>query len=165
MKDSLQQQGYKYQHKALFTSIDDLPQWNWVQVHKTNNFAYLKKLNSYRKLETDRSKKLEQLWFQIYDEYLAEFERSKEYEELMECKKSIARMKNEYILTEDRNLLTFIKIEELELEHTLKKGKGMSFESVVVSIQKIQGINIPVKEITVYSYNNYLRALNNNTNG
>ena len=69
-------------------------------------------------------------------------------------------MKNEFILTEDRSLLNFIKIEELELEATFDKTEVKGFESVVIGIEKIQGIKLEPKKITVYKYNNYLRTLN-----
>ena len=74
------------QHKpaSVYSSIDDLPQWNWVQIHKTGNLAYIKKLDTYRKLDQDSSSTLEQIWLNIYDEYLEEFGLSKEYKELLE---------------------------------------------------------------------------------
>lgn len=149
----------------VFSSIDDLPQWNWTMVHKTGNLAYIKKLNNYRKIKEDNSLVLEQLWLAIYDEYLEEFGLSKEYKELLEKKKEIARLKNEFIMTDDRALLNFIKIEELELEATFDKTEGMSFESVVVGIERVQKIHIDIKKITVFEYNNYLRTLKDTKDG
>ena len=149
----------------VYSSIDDLPQWNWSQVHKTGNLAYLKKLNSYRKLEEDNSLVLEQLWLGIYDEYLDEFGLSKEYKEILEKKKEIARLKNEFIMTDNRSLLNFIKIEEIELEATFDKSESMSFESAVVGIEKIQKIRINPKEITVYEFHSYLRTLKEQKDG
>jgi hypothetical protein len=156
---------YENQYKPketseVYSSIDDLPQWNWVQIHKTGNLAFIKKLDNYRDIETDNSLVLEQLWLQIYDEYLKEFGLSKEYKEILERKKQIARMKNEFITTNNRSLLNFIKIEELELEATFDKTEVRGFESVVIGIEKIQGIKLEPKKITVYEYNNYLRTLN-----
>ena len=55
---------------GVYSSIDDLPQWNWVQIHKTGNLGYIKKLENYRNIKIDNSLVLEQLWLQIYDEYL-----------------------------------------------------------------------------------------------
>ena len=143
----------------IFSSIDDLPQWNWVQVHKTGNLAYIKKLNSYRNINEDNSLVLEQVWLTIYDEYLTEFGLSKEYKEILERKKQIARMKNEFIMTDNRALLNFIKIEELELEATFDKSETMGFESVVVAIEKVKKFKIDIKKITVFDFNNYIRTL------
>lgn len=162
VKNLLKKLGYNLQPEKLakvYSSIDDLPQWNWEQVHKTGNFAYIKQLKNYRKIEVDKSPTLEQLWEDIYNEYLEEFGLSKQYLDLLERKKKLARLKNEFILTDDRSLLNFIKIEQMELDAAFSKGEGMSFESVVIGIEKIQKINIKTKEITVYEYNNYLRTL------
>lgn len=157
--------GPKIKKVELFSSIDNLPQWNWAKVHETGNLSYLKKLESYRKLEEDNSADLQDLWLSIYDEYLEEFGLSKEYKELLEKKKEIAALKNEFIITENRSLLNFIKIEEMELKASFDKSEGMSFESVVIGIEKIQKVNLKVKEITVYEYNNYLRTLKKQKDG
>jgi len=149
----------------VYSSIDDLPQWNWTQIHKTGNLAYIKKLDSYRNIEEDNRLVLEQIWLSIYDQYLEEFGLSKEYKEILERKKEIARMKNEFIMTDNRNLLNFIKIEELELEASFDKSEGMNFESVVVGIERVQKIHIDIKKITVFEYNNYLRTLKEEQNG
>ena len=145
--------------EKVYSSIDDLPQWNWEQIHKTGNLAFIKELKSYRKIKEDKSATLQQLWEDIYNEYLTEFGLSKQYLDLLERKKKLARLKNEFILTDDRSLLNFIKIEQMELDASFDKGAGMSFESVVIGIEKIQKVNIKIKEITVYEYNNYLRTL------
>jgi hypothetical protein len=148
-----------------FKSIDDLPQWNWVQIHKTDNLAYLKKLDSYRKIEKEVTNELQDLWQTIYDEYLEEFGLSKEYIEHLNKKKEIARLKKEYILTGDRNILNLIDIEEAELIDSYTKTESQEFESVVVGIEKMQGIRIDPKKITVYQYNNYIRNLKEKKDG
>jgi hypothetical protein len=134
-------------------------------IHKTGNLAYIKQLDSYRKVKEDNSLVLEQVWLSIYDEYLEEFGLSKEYKEILERKKEIARMKNEFIMTDNRSLLNFIKIEELELEASFDKSEGMSFESVVVGLERVQKIHIDIKKITVFEYNNYLRTLKDTKDG
>ena len=149
----------------LYKSIDDLPQWNWVQIHKTDNLAYLKKLDSYRKIEKEVTNELQDLWQTIYDEYLEEFGLSKEYIEHLNKKKEIARLKKEYILTGDRNILNLIDIEEAELIDSYTKTESQEFESVVVGIEKMQGIRIDPKKITVYQYNNYIRNLKEKKDG
>jgi hypothetical protein len=134
-------------------------------IHKTGNLSYLKKLDSYRKIEEDNTNVLESIWLNIYDEYLEEFGLSKEYKDILERKKEIARLKNEFIMTDNRSLLNFIKIEEIELEATFDKSESMSFESVVIGIERMQKVSIDVKKITVYEYNNYLRTLKEQKDG
>lgn len=147
-----------------YTSIYNLPQWNWTMVHKSGNLSYLKILPSYRNAEEDKSEELIKIWHQIYNEFIDEFGFSKEYKELLEKKKRIAQMKNDYIQTEDGFLLTLIDIEELEFNATFDKTEGIGFEAIVVSIEKRQGLQLSPRDITVYKYNNYIRTLKSETN-
>jgi hypothetical protein len=149
----------------IYSSIDDLPQWNWVQIHKTNNLAYIKQLSSYSNLSVDNSATLQNIWESIYNEYLEEFGLTKEYKELLEKKINLARLKNEFIQTDNRSLLNFIKIEAIELEAMFETSDSLGFEAVIVNIEKIQQFHIDVKKITVYEYHNYLRTLKERKNG
>jgi len=141
-----------------------LPQWNWNKIHETGNYAYLLQRKSYRNIEEDHSEKLIEIWHQIYDEFLEEFGFSKEYLELLEVKKRIAQMQLQYIQTDDRNVLTMIDIEEMDLKNKFDK-EGMRYEAVVMAIEKRQGMPIDEKTITVYKYNNYIRNLKEESHG
>ena len=148
-----------------FKSIDDLPQWNWNQVHKTGNYAFIKKLPSYRNLEEDNSEELINIWHQIYDEFIEEFGFSKEYMELLEAKKRIAEMKIQYIQTDEQHLLTLIDIEEIDFKNRFNQEEGVRFEAVIMAIEKRQGMTIDPKTLTVYKYNSYIRTIKEEKNG
>ena len=69
----------------------------------------------------------------------------------------------DYIEKEDRILLNYINIEQNALESmydTTKKGS--SFRDSLVHLEKMQGIKINTKEITVADYYNYLRSIKEN---
>ena len=95
----------------------------------------------------------------MYDQYIEEFGLSKEYIDLLENKKAIAILKNEFIHTGDRGLLNNIEMEEMELISNFDKGETIRFESVVAGLEKHFRREIDIKTITVYKYNNYLRTL------
>ena len=164
VKNLLKKLGRSSQPKT-YKSIDDLPQWNWNQVHKTGNYAYIKILPSYRNLDHEDSDYLKEIWYEIYDEFLTEFGFSKEYLELLEAKRRIAEMKLEYIRTDNRNLLTMIDIEEMEFNARFEREEGARFEAVVMAIEKRQGMPIDEKKITVYKYNNYIRNIKEESHG
>jgi len=157
--------GRSSQRKKTYKSIDDLPQWNWNQIHKTGNLAYLYKLTSYRNIEEIYSEELKELWQGIYDEFLEEFGLSKDYKELLEAKKRIAEMKLKYIQTEDRMFLTLIDIEEVDFKARFEQTEGVRYETVVMAIEKRQGQPIDPKKLTVYKYNNYIRVLKEESHG
>lgn len=143
----------------VYKSIYKLPQWNWNQIHQTNNYGYLIKKTSYLKLELDNSKELKQIWYHIYDEFIEEFGLTKSYLELLEAKKRIAAMQHQYIQTGDRSILNMIEIEEMDMKEQFEKNEGVRFEAIVMAIEKRQSMPIDPKEITVYKFNNYLRTL------
>lgn len=162
---SSSKQSEEYYCHDLFTSIRDLPQWNWNKIHATDNFIYLKKLPFYKKGDIDSSDYLKECFNNIYNEFIEEFGWSEDFSELLAKKKEIAELKNEFIIDGDRTLLTFITMAEKDLEYIIKKStKRMTFQSLVVHLEKKQGFPIDEQGITVYKFNNYLRTLND-TNG
>ena len=152
------------QHE-LFSSIDDLPQWNWNQIHKTGNYAFLRKQTSYRNIKKEHTESLERLWFEIYNEFIEEFGLSKRYLELLEAKKNIATLQLEFVRTGERSILNEIEIEQIDLANEFESKDEMSFESVVTAIEKRQSLPLDAKKISVYKYNNYLRTFKEEKNG
>lgn len=151
--------------RELYKSIDDLPQWNWNQIHKTGNYAYLEKLESYRKVEKENSKEFQEVWFNVYNEFMDEFGLSERYVQLLEARKLIATLKLEFVKTGERSLLNDIEIEEADLINEFESKDDVTYESVVTAIEKRQSLPIDPKKITVYKFNNYLRTFKETKNG
>ena len=162
---SLYKKRENYLEVELYKSIDNLPQWNWNKIHQTGNLAYLKKLDTYRNVESDLRCYLEIIFDNIYDDYIEEFGFSSRFLEIQEKKKEIARLKNKFIQTDEQFILTLIDIEEIDLNNLLKEGGGDTFESICVEIEKRTGIEVDPRKITVYRYNNYLRNFKDKANG
>ena len=142
-----------------FDSIDNLPMYNWKQIHDTNELKWL----FVDKVKCENTQELETIWAAIYDEYLREFGLSNEYKDILKAKRKIAELQADYIVKEDRILLNYINIEQNALESmydTTKKGS--SFRDSLVHLEKMQGIKINTKEITVADYYNYLRSIKEN---
>jgi hypothetical protein len=133
--------------------------YNWKQIHDTNELKWL----FVKKSKCENTKELEIIWSTIYDEYLKEFGLSEEYKEILKIKRRLAMYQADYIEKEDRILLNYINIEQNALESmydTTKKGS--SFRDSLVHLEKMQGIKINTKEITVADYYNYLRSIKEN---
>jgi hypothetical protein len=133
--------------------------YNWQKIHDTNELKYL----FVNKQEIENNELLERRWSSIYDEYLEEFGLSKEYKDILKAKRKIANLQADYIIKGDRILLNFINIEKNALESMYESTKkGSSFRDSLVHLEKMQGIKINTKEITVADYYNYLRSIKNN---
>ena len=142
-----------------YSSIDDLPMYNWKQIHDTNELKWLFIDN----VKCENTKELETIWAGIYDEYLSEFGLSDEYKDILKIKRRIAMFQADYIEKEDRILLNYINIEKNALESMYgATTKGSSFRDSLVHLEKMQGIKINTKEITVADYYNYLRSIKQN---
>lgn len=147
----------KYSNK--YSSIDDLPMYNWKKIHDTNELKWL----FVTKQEVENNELLERRWALIYDEYLNEFGLSDEYKEILNVKRKIANLQADYIIKGDRVILNFINIEKNALESLYDTSKkGSSFRESLVHLEKMQGIKINTKQITVADYYNYLRSIKNN---
>jgi len=151
----------KQQSLEVYDSIFNLPQWNWEQIHKTNNLSYLKVLTTYRKVEVDTSNELQELWEEIYEEYIEEFGFSNSYNDLINSKIYIAGLKHEYIKTSNRVLLNVIRIAENKLS---KEGAGeaLNLLEAVQHIEKHQGIKLNSRTITVADYHAYIKTISKN---
>jgi hypothetical protein len=165
LKKSSQKKSERSSQPKYYQSIDDLPQWNWNQIHKTDNYAYLEIKTSYRKIEQDKSESLKKIWFNIYNEFIDEFGLSKRYLDLLEVRKLIANLKLEFVKSGERSILNEIEIEEMDLKEEFESKDEVRYESIVMAIEKRQSMPIDPKTITVYKYNNYLRTFNEEHNG
>ena len=133
--------------------------YNWQKIHDTNELKYL----FVKKQEIENNEILVRLWASIYDEYLEEFGISKDYKDILKAKRKIANLQADYIIKGERILLNFINIEKNALESMYDSTKkGSTFRDSLVHLEKIQGIKINTKEITVADYYNYLRSIKNN---
>jgi len=142
-----------------YSSIDDLPMYNWKKIHDTDELKWL----FVGKVKCENTIELEKLWGNIYDEYLGEFGLSQDYKDILNVKRKIANLQADYIIKGDRILLNYINIEENALQSLYDSNKGGStFRDSLVHLEKMQGIKINTKTITVADYYNYLRSIKNN---
>ena len=133
--------------------------YNWKKIHETDELKWL----FVKKVSIENNHELECLWSKIYDEYLIEFGLSQEFKEIIAQKKKIADLQADYIIKEDRLLINNINIEKNHLKTLYETSKkGTSFRESLVHLEKMQGIKIRTKEITVADYYNYLRSIKNN---
>jgi len=133
--------------------------YNWQKIHDTNELKWLFIDN----VKCENTKELETIWAGIYDEYLSEFGLSDEYKDILKIKRRIAMFQADYIEKEDRILLNYINIEKNALKSMYDTSKkGSSFRDSLVHLEKMQGIKINTKEITVADYYNYLRSIKQN---
>ena len=132
--------------------------YNWKKIHDTNDLKWL----FVKKVNVENNQELECLWSKIYDEYLIEFGLSEQFKEIINIKKKIAQLQADYIIKQDKVLVNFINVEKNNLKQVYETSKqGSTFRESLVHLEKMQGIKINTREITVADYYNYLRSIKN----
>lgn len=143
-------QKYKKVSEKLYSSIEDLPIWNWNQVHDTGNLGYL--LHDHSEEERED---LGSTWDSLYDQYIKAFGISKQYLKELQIRKKIAQLQCELIITGDLSLKSFIGAEESYLED-MRKGKKLTFYGSIKNIEKDRGFRFDPKIESVKTYYTYI---------
>lgn len=155
----------KQSKDEYYDSIDTLPQWNWSKVHETSNFSYLKKLESYKDVEFENTIKQKNLWTEIYDEFLEEFELSKSFNEIRNKKLRIAKLQLNFINSLDRSILNDIDLEEYELSLITEEKGSLKMRDAITLMEEKMRRDIDIKTISVAKYHTYLKNLSKNGRG
>lgn len=143
-----------------YTSIDELPIWNWWQIADTSKLSYLRKDENYEEDDFPI-----ELWFKIQNEYLDEFGFTDDFRQIIELRKKWIKKKTDYLVTNNRFNLTEIEIIEGKMSELIDaKIKVDKFKSVIL-LEKELHREINPKLISVKKYYKYMEYFSNNKNG
>ncbi len=144
-----------------FDSIENLPIWNWNKIQETGDYTYLRIDRINGQVTKSEYKILNSLWEKIFDEYIARFGFSSEFISLMEKKKHIALLQLQFIQSGDRSLITFIELEQKELEQLQAEngGEKNSFYKSKTHLEKFLGFQIDVKKTSVVEFHSYIEMI------
>lgn len=135
----------------------DAPVYVWNKIHETGDFSWL--LVKRRKLTKSLRPALEKIWTSIYDEYIKEFGFSERFIAIKQKEIEIAKMQLELILTGDRSLRTFIKIEQQQLEEMNQGNSKSNFMQSKIAIEKHFKFQINTMTTSIREYYSYLKEL------
>jgi hypothetical protein len=96
----------------------------------------------------------------MYEEYVLQFP-PLEYLEELKKRFEIARMRFEAVAYNEKSLNTIANIEEEKLNSKIKDKELSDFYKNCALMQKHYGFNINPLKITIFEYNNNLKALYN----
>lgn len=135
-----------------YDSIDNLPIWNWNQIHKTGDYKHL--------IISGEVDGLENIWMGIYDEYIEMFGLYEGYKNYLEKQRKLILLELNFAITEDRTLLNWIQIVKLDLQK-IRKKKNEETASLdpTVQIEKYLGFQIDEKTTSVKKYYGYIELM------
>lgn len=95
-----------------WTSIEDMPYWNWDKIMTTGDLKYIFKSCKGRVTE-----KTYDLWMDLQDQHIQEFGVDEMLQERNRIIKRLIDLNVQFIVKRERVLLNFIKIEEYNLQN------------------------------------------------
>ena len=136
-----------------YSSIDEIPIWNWEKIYETADLKYL-----FKDLKGVATDELTELWDDLQQQYFDEFGFDYSFEERLRIKKKLAEHTLDYIITKDRFILNFIRFAEIELE-ALEKEKTTSFYEAKDTVEKYKGFRIDPRQVTVIEWGYALKNM------
>lgn len=138
--------------EGVYTSIDDLPIWNWNKIIEKQDLTFL-----YRK-EGTYTDRLIPVWEGIQQEHLDEFGYSEDMKSRERIMLKIIKLNIKFVETRDRVLLNFIKVQLKKLEAKNLTG-NIKFGKLLIIVSKAMGFRIDPKKFTTYEWYHTLNSL------
>ena len=155
---------YKICLLKVYKSIYNTPAYIWYEVHKNKEYNLLVRgvgFGTWRykiKYPDYAAHLILKGWEEIYTEFVYCFF-PKEYWEELKKKFEIAEMRFEAVAYNNKSLNTIAKLEEEKLNANKKELVDNDFYKNCALMQKEFGFNINPLKISIFEYNNNLKAL------
>lgn len=139
-----------------YTSIDNLPQYNWRMISEKNDISYML---------IDRTKMgnkhiLAEAFDKIKDEYIDTFGINDNYKRILELKKDIVCLQIDVAMG-DLFMENFLDIAKIELERLLKATDSNKPSETTVRLSKHMGFQVNERTITVREYAEMVNVMQN----
>ncbi len=139
-----------------YTTIEDLPVYNWNKIIEEQKYNYILLNPSEKKFDVNKCKNQFAL---LYEEFIDVFGINEQLRGIIELQNEITIYKIDIALGE-KSLEALLKLTETKLKKKLEKKESKG-NLTKVYIEKFLGFRLNEKEVTVYEYYNYIKALEN----
>lgn len=139
-----------------YTSIDNLPQYNWRMISEKNDITFMlidrSKMGNKHELKAEFDK--------IKDEYIDTFGINDNYKRILELKKEIVCLQIDVAMG-DLFMENFLDIAKIELERLLKATDSNKPSETTVRLSKHMGFQVNERTITVREYAEMVNVMQN----
>lgn len=143
-----------------FTSIEEMPIWNWFKIHSTNNIKFVCKSDP-GDLSVKQVKELEAAFENINGEFIDTFGISEDFRKILDLRREITWLKVDMMETGDKSLQNFIDMRESDLREVINGTRGDDYMEVKAHVEKFMGFKMNDKEVTVREYYTYIKVIKN----
>jgi hypothetical protein len=131
-----------------------MPIYNWIMCQEQASTVYVYK-DYENRIETSKTNKNYNI---IHDQFFNKYAFTNEFKEFLATKKRILLKKLDCYLRDDRAGLTFVRIEEKEIEAKYHNSvKEHDYWAMVSSLEQALGFQINTKEMSVDRFYSHLR--------
>jgi hypothetical protein len=142
----------------FYKTIEDMPVYNWNKIIEKQLYQYV--LIDLKEHKEENKLLYKQQFELLYNEFLDTFGINDHLKSIIELQNEIVLYKIDIALTGDKSLTALQQLAEQRLQKKIEVKKT-STNLVKVHIEKFMGFRIDEKQVTVYEYYNYLKALEN----
>jgi hypothetical protein len=142
----------------FYKTIEDMPVYNWNKIIEKQLYQYV--LIDLKEHKEENELEYKQQFEVLYNEFLDTFGINDHLKSIIELQNEIVLYKIDIALTGDKSLTALQQLAEQKLQKKIEVKKT-STNLVKVHIEKFMGFRIDEKQVTVYEYYNYLKALEN----
>jgi len=139
-----------------YTSIDDLPQYNWRMISEKNDLSFML-IDKHKKFD---KAKMKIAFDKIKDEYIDTFGINDNYLKILELKKNIAMLEIDIALG-DAFMEVYLDIAKNDLNRLVNVGeKSKPFETTV-RLSKHMGFSVNERLVSVREYADMVNVMRN----
>ena len=145
---------HKFGSKFLYNNLNELPQWNWIQATEKHDYRALARIDLFSDsiylLHLDK----------LNSEFIDTFGISDNYKRYLNLLIELECLKIDYFIDEERSILTFIKLKEIEIEKLQSEFKTAESKiDVNVYVTKFMQTYIDRKKVSVIEYYSMIKAM------
>lgn len=136
---------------AHWASLDTIPLYNWEKCQE-GELHYINK--DHKSSESDAEN-----WVNLYNQYIEKYGLGDQLDRYLSQKVHLAKLRLQYITTNNVFLLNNIEVAQIELEQLdPRKHDGMSTTQVLIHLSKWLGYHVNPKVITIVEFKEMLNA-------
>jgi hypothetical protein len=140
----------------LYTTIDDLPAFNWFKCIESKDYSYC--MVNRKECSKNDLLKCEEAFGIMYAEYVDVFGISDPLNDIIALQNELLVLKIDKALTKDNFYNTLIEMKQIEIDAKLKNQPSKN-NTHKIAIEKYLGIRVDMKAISVREYYEYLEEL------
>lgn len=139
----------------VYTSIEDMPIWNWMKVLETGKLEWI-----FITCKGRVTKKLADHWLALQDEYMDEFGLDETFKQQLRLMEELKNLNCDLVITKDQSILNVIMMTEIDIEG-LNNKKVIKFYEMIDHVEKYKGFSIDPKTTSVMKWYYSLKNMSN----